>query len=44
LDEESSKPPSTIVIVHTRQNAQLAMGCSPRFEFGSRLRTLKKVI
>ncbi|MCI45464.1 hypothetical protein A2U01_0066703, partial [Trifolium medium] len=28
LDEESSKPPSTIVIVHALQNAQLVMGCS----------------
>ncbi|MCI43374.1 hypothetical protein A2U01_0064611 [Trifolium medium] len=27
-DEESSKRQSTIVLVHARQNAQLALGCS----------------
>ncbi|MCH82523.1 hypothetical protein A2U01_0003331, partial [Trifolium medium] len=51
-DDESSKRQSTIVLVHTRQNAQLAMGCSrPEEEsqtmvpflvtFGKRLRTLE---
>ncbi|MCI77666.1 hypothetical protein A2U01_0098936, partial [Trifolium medium] len=52
-DEENSKQQSTIIIVHTRQNPQLAMGCSrPEEEnlttvhflvkFGKRLQTLKK--
>ncbi|MCI50864.1 hypothetical protein A2U01_0072108, partial [Trifolium medium] len=52
-DEESSKRQSIIVIVHARQNAQLAMECSCSREeslttapflvkFGKRLRTFEK--